>query len=228
MKKREKQSIFRSEHAAEIAAMPPPPPELLPLLEQDAGRLGVADPSEMIWTGGKDPIDLHTWLRRDLDDVGALDQILLAIIGSNCSFAYPPAEGTADAKAIRRRLEQAKRYLLDREAKQGPPVTIDTTLLRIIAERYWLAYAGVGSDASLWAIAADVVLPNYASQGLNHAQVDGPIRPYVNAFNKEKDRLLLQVSARGVPEAEDRRTVRDRIINLLIDLEIVRPTFERR
>ena len=223
MTRRKKRSIVRTEHGAELDAIPVPPAKLLKHLERDAGRGLSVDPAEMIWSGGGNPIDVHELLRDDLDDVGALDQILLAIIGTNCDFPFPPEAGSAEASRVRHRLGEAKKHLLGRKAKQGPPSTIDRRQLHEIARRYWLSYAGVRDDASLRAIAVDVIVPEQLKASITHKEADDFVRSYIDAFNKDKDRLLLRESSAGLPEFDQRHAAVATIIDRLTILELVRP-----
>jgi hypothetical protein len=211
-----------SEHGAEIAAMPPPPAHILERVEEDAGMGCSNDINEMIWTGGGKPIDLDKWLETDLESVGALDQILLAIIGSKNDFLSPTEKGAIEKKQVRRRLQQAKKYLLGKLAKRGTPAKIDEELLLKIAKRYWEAYVSQNpKDTTLWGIASDVVLPDWREKGYTHKEVDNYIKSFINAFKRDKDRRLLLVSSEGLPEVKERKAKIQNVLKLLRELGIV-------
>ena len=231
-----RRSIFDGEHSAKpikadaASSKNPkksrhlPSKKLLAQIARDARNTLPPDPKEMIWTGGRAPFDLNAELNNDLDDITALDDILLAIIGSHCSVEFPPEEGSVEAKKIRRRLEQAKRFLLDRPARQGAPSEIKRELVWKIAEEFWHAYATqADEEMTLASIAANVVMPNWRRHGCDPKDVENETRPYVDAFKRDRDRLLLRVSGAGLQEIEDRKPTVQKVIKLLGDLGIVAP-----
>lgn len=220
-----KPGIYRKEHPELTKPSDTvPPASLMAEMEADVARFAPIPPSEMIWTGGSRPIDINEELSNDIDDVTALDRILLAIIGSHCAHQFPPLPDTPEAKKVRHRLEQAKKHLLGRDAKRGTPNTVERELVWEIARRFWTNYAegaAVEEEATLTSIAKDVVLPNWQCQDLDPKGVEGAIRPFINAFKKDRNRLLLRISGAGLPEIEERGPLTDRVIKLLVELGIV-------
>lgn len=212
-----RKSIFATEHGAPAAADPALDPEIANLMEIDAGKGVSNDPGEMIWTGGDNPFDRHVEFERWITDT-ALNEILLAIIDTH-------SDADQDHELVgrrRERLEQAKKKLLDRAAPRGAAPSNDRKQLYEIARRYWIAYATEADAASLSSIAEDVVMPNWKANGYTKDEAQGQTRAFINAFNKHKDRLLLEVSAQGLPDLAERAQKVAKVIALLGDLGIVR------
>lgn len=212
-----RKSIFATEHGAPPAADPALSPEIAKLMEIDAGKGVSNDPGEMIWSGGGKPFDLHTEFERWIADT-ALTEILLAIIDTHSN-----ADEDRELVGRRReRLEQARKNLLNRPAPRGTPSSNERELLYEIVGRWWIAYATQADGASLSSIAEDVVMPNWKANGYTKDEVQGQTRAFINAFKKYKDRLLLEVSAQGLPDLAERAQKVAEVIALLGDLGIVR------
>jgi len=180
----------------------------------DAG-LGVSDdPGEVIWEGGAVPFDLNTELDNWISEI-ALDRILLAIID-----AHSITDENGDSIDRRReRLEHAKAPLLGRPLPRGaPPLDDREAKVREIARRYWIAYATEQEGVTLSSIAADVVTPNWKQQNHDWKEVEALARSCVEAFKQQKDRLLLEVSAEGLPAIPESARRVDKIIALLGEL----------
>jgi len=209
-----RQSIFDDEHGPPSKEVPP---KLAPLIEADAGMGVSSDPGEMIWAGGGTPFDVGLEFEQWLIE-GALDAILLTIID-----AYPWSADAPDhdIRKRRERLEHAKKHLLGRPAPEGAPPTNDRERLREIARRWWVAYATQAEGPSLQSIAMEVIVPNWKELGYPREDVQNLARSYVNAFKKDKDRLLLGTSAEGLPEIGEAAAKVGKIITLLSELGIV-------
>ena len=108
---------------------------ILEEMTSDADRFDPPDdPREMIWTGGNEPININDWLEHDLEDVSALDNILLAIIRKHSDFEWPLDPDTLEGKSVQKRLNQAKKALTNQPIQSGTKPTIERQLAWEIAE----------------------------------------------------------------------------------------------
>ena len=104
----------------------------------------------------------------------------------------------------------------------APPAEDREPVLREIARRYWIAYATCQEGVTLSSIAADVAFPNWRENEQPWEDVKAWSRSYVNAFKKHKDRLLLEVSADGLPDLPRSASRASEIIAMLAELGLAR------
>lgn len=179
---------------------------------------------EAIWTGSPGQrIDLDPMLDGDLGEDTALEQILFAIID-----AYPDVSVTTKGKepklkSLRQvRLEQALKMLVGAVPPKGKIKNEYEADLERIAWRYFVAaHTTAPSKTALRDIIVSEVVSEDDRARLNHKLVDNLIRGHLREWGRHKDRLLVKVSSRGLPEVEERERDIKQVIRLLGKLGII-------
>lgn len=179
---------------------------------------------EAIWTGSPGQrIDLGAMLDRDLAEHTALEQILLAIID-----AYPDVSVRAKGKEPKIksprqvRLEQALKMLVGAVPPSGKIKNEYEADLERIAWRYFVAaHTTTPCKTTLRDIIVSEVVSDEDRARLNHEQIDNLIRGHLREWGRHKDRLLVKVSSRGLPEVEERERDIKQVIRLLEKLGII-------
>jgi hypothetical protein len=182
-------------------------PELLEMIEQDAASVQDIDPADAMWTGSPGQrLDLDKALDGDLGELTALEQILLAIIDAYPNVPVPVRSRKSKVKSPRQiRLEQVLKLLIGWAPPKGRIKKGYEADLERVAWRYFAAALGnSASGTMLREIMVDEVVSEEDRAGLDHKQIDNLIRGHLREFERNKDRLLVKVSARGLPEVEER------------------------
>jgi hypothetical protein len=194
------------------------------MMEAEPRSFTTTSIDEAIWTGSARRIDLEALLDGDLGVHTALEQILLAIIDAHPDERLTGHARTPKVKNARRfRLEQALKPLIGATPPRGQIKKEYETGLERIAKRFLSAALGSSdSRTTLREIIVTEIVSDEDRATLDHKQIDNRIRGYLREFNRHKDRLLVKVSATGLPEVEERDRKIGLVIELLGELGIIR------
>ena len=190
---------------------PEMPEKLLREMEQDAGKGISKDAEDHIWHGEDGSLDSEQWLDGDVEETGALSEILLAVIRSN----------PADEENEQKRLREAIKALTGESARGRPRE--NWQLLLAVGREYFHDFVNRGhpgfEDRSQNALVRAAV--NKIGWGLPLDEEDF-LKTVWKDFGKLKDKVLMEITARPSYQQDDRDFLTRRIINDLARLGYVK------